>query len=448
MKLPSVKKVQGSILLKFVVIGFLLLLLMIPNSFIQSLINERQGFEAQTKYDVAQTWGSQQTIVGPLLSIPFTEERSQVVDGKTKVYKYSKMFHITPSMLDTDGKMSTTSLKKSIYDIWLYTTDLSLNGNFDTSNLTSKDLESIQWDQAILTLGVTDGHGIEGNITAEVSGTKVEFDPGSLVPSIIPRGVSAQLDLTSTESLTFDVQFSLRGSENIRFVPIASESRVELSSDWHSPGFIGVLSPSERDVRSDGFDVVWESGKFSKNNPDRWIDNAFTFTPSNQESFGVELVEPVNHYQKNFRSTKYAFLILSLTFLVFFFFEIGNGLRFHPVQYLLVGLSLTVFYLLLLSLTEQVGFNLAYGIAAVATLSSILMYTKAMFSSNKQFISLMMILIGLYTYIFVLLQLEAYALLAGSIGVFVILTTIMYLTRRMKYYNSTQDDFPSKPDLA
>lgn len=439
MKAPLLQRIQSSVFLKLIIIGFLLLILMIPNSLIQQLINERTGYESQIKYEVAQTWGSQQTLVGPLLSIPFTEKWRQVVDGKTKTHTSNKMFHVTPAMLDTEGLMTTTSLKKSIYDIWLYKTDFGLSGRFDASELTTQRLDEIHWSDAILTIGISDGHGIEGNITAQVNGDSIIFNPGSLVKSVIPDGVSALVDLQSEDEIEFNIEFSLRGSESLHFVPIASESTVTLASDWHSPGFVGVLSPSSREVRSDGFDVHWEAGKFSKNNPDSWVDNAFTFMMGLNESFGVDLVEPVNHYQKNFRTSKYAFLILSLTFLIFFFFEVGSGMRVHPVQYLLVGLSLMVFYLLLLSLTEQIGFNYAYWIAAIATLGSIMMYTKSLFTSSKQNWMFLGVLILLYTYIFVLLQLEAYALLAGSVGVFLILTVIMYLTRSIDYYQIGQD---------
>lgn len=440
MKIPFFKRPNISVLLKLAFIGFLLIILMIPNGMIQSLIYERSGYESEVKRDVAATWGNQQVLIGPLLTIPCTIRKSHVVDGETKTYTSTKYFHTTPSMLDVKSQMSTTSLKKSIYDIWLYTSEMTLAGEFTIDKIEVNDLETIHWDQAILTLGMSDAHGLEGNINATLNGTSIEFEPGSLVSSIFPRGVSASINLEKSKSYSFDINCKLRGSESLNFIPIAEESRVEINSDWHSPGFIGVLSPSHREVSNDGFNVVWESGKFSKDNPDNWFDTAFTFMDYNHGSFGVELVEPVNHYQKNTRSAKYSFLILSLTFLVFFFFEIGNGLKVHPIQYLLVGLSLTVFYLLLLSLTEHIGFDKSYIVAAIATLASIFMYTKSFFISIKQNIIFLLILVLLYSYIFVLLQLEAYALLAGSVGVFIILSVIMYLTRSIDYYQLGKRD--------
>ncbi len=436
MKTSFLKKPQTSLFLTLASIGLLLLLLMIPNGMIRNLIHERNGFEQQTKQEVANTWGSDQTLVGPILSIPYTIRKSHEVNGKTKSYLTLHHLHITPSILEVDGKMSTTALKKSIYDIWLYTTDLTMSGEIEIGEINIKDAETIKWDEATLTIGVNDGHGIEGNILAQVSGNAVEFNPGSLQQDIIAKGVSAKLNLAPTELITFDINFALRGSESLNFVPIASDNKVILTSDWHSPGFVGVLSPSHREVSTEGFEVIWEAGKFSKNNPDRWSDIAFNLNVSRGESFGVELVEPVNHYQKNIRSAKYAFLILSLTFLIFFFYELVNGTKVHPIQYLLIGLSLTVFYLLLLSLTEHIGFDKAYGIAALATISSIIMYTKSLFKQASKSVVFGLILLGLYSYIFVLLQLEAYALLAGSIGVFLILSTIMYLTRSINFYNT------------
>jgi len=434
MKIPFLKRPNVSILLKLFFIGFLLLILMIPNGMIQSLIYERSGYESEVKREVAATWGSQQVLVGPLLTIPCTIRNSHEVDGVTKTYTSTKYYHTTPKSLDVKSQMETHSLRKSIYDVWLYASDMHLTGEYAIDKIDVAKLETVHWDQAILTLGMSDAHGLEGNIDCTLDGNTVEFEPGSLVSNILPRGVSAEVDLKEGKTFAFDIKCKLRGSESLNFVPIAAESRVEINSDWHSPGFIGALSPSHREVSNDGFNVVWESGKFSKDNPDNWFDSAFKFMDYNNGSYGVELVEPVNHYQKNTRSAKYSFLILSLTFIVFFFFEIGNGLKVHPIQYLLVGLSLTVFYLLLLSLTEHIGFDKSYIVAAVATLSSIFMYTRSFFKNGRQSAIFLLILVLLYSYIFVLLQLEAYALLVGSIGVFLILSVIMYLTRSIDYY--------------
>ena len=440
MKLSFFKSPNVSILLKLAFVGFLLLILMIPNGMIKGLIYERSGYESEVKRDVAATWGNQQVLIGPLLTIPCTVRKSHVVNGETKTYTVTKHYHTIPSMLDVKSQMETTSLKKSIYDIWLFTSEMTFTGEFTMDRIEVSDLETVHWDQAILTLGMSDAHGLEGNINATLDGKSIEFEPGSLVSGVFPRGVSATINLEEGKSFAFSIACKLRGSESLNFIPIAEESRVEINSDWHSPGFIGVLSPSQREVSDAGFRVVWESGKFTKDNPDNWFDTAFTFMDYSHGSFGVELVEPVNHYQKNTRSAKYSFLILGLTFLVFFFFEVGNGLRVHPIQYLLVGLSLTVFYLLLLSLTEHIGFDKAYIVAAIATLASTVMYARSFFQSTKQSVIFLFILVLLYIYIFVLLQLEGYALLAGAIGVFIILCIVMYLTRSIDYYQLGEGD--------
>ncbi len=436
MNIPFFKRPNISILLKLAFIGLLLLILMIPNGMIRGLIFERSGYESEVKREVAATWGNHQVLLGPILTLPCTVSKSHIVNGETKTYTTTQYYHTTPTLLNMSSEMSTTSLKKSIYEVWLYTSEMSIGGSFTVDKIDLNGLETVHWNAAILTLGMSDAHGIEGKIDATLNGNLIEFEPGSLVKSILPRGVSATVDLRQGQQFDFEIKCTLRGSESLKFIPVAEESRVEISSDWHSPGFVGVLSPSRREVSDDGFNVVWESGKFSKENPDNWYDNAFSFMDYQQGSFGVELVEPVNHYQKNTRSAKYSFLILSLTFLIFFFFEIGNGLKVHPIQYLLVGLSLTVFYLLLLSLTEHIGFDKSYVVAAGATLSSLFMYTRAFFKSRKQHFIFLLILMLLYAYIFVLLQLEDFGLLAGAVGVFIILSVIMYLTRSIDYYHA------------
>ncbi len=434
------KSPQLSIFLKFALIGIILLLLMIPNAMIRGLITERSSFEHQTRMEVSQTWGSEQVMVGPVLSIPYTTEEEYISEGKKKVTIKDHLYHITPETLKIDGNMVTTSLQKSIYTIWLYTNDFELDGHFSLENIPEEIYTTADWSKATITLGISDSKGIEGNINAQINNTPIQFNPGSLQRAIIPRGVSADCPIEKVEDLSFHIDLTLRGSGGLHIVPISNSTTVTLNSDWHSPGFVGMLSPSYREVSNDGFQVIWDAGKFAKNNPDQWSDTAFAFTPSMQESFGVELIEPVNHYQKNTRSAKYAFLILSLTFLIFFFFELINSVKVHAIQYILVGLSLTVFYLLLLSFTEHVGFDFAYCIAALATLASILMYTYPVFKNKRKSMLLGLILVGLYLYIFVLLQLEAYALLVGSVGVFIILSSIMYMTRNINYYRKSNED--------
>jgi inner membrane protein len=232
------------------------------------------------------------------------------------------------------------------------------------------------------------------------------------------------------EAIPFYCRFGLNGSSYIQYIPIGRTTEVHLSGAWNDPGFTGNFSPVH--TTGDGFDATWHILPFNREIPDTWTDGgtaAYCDT-----CFGVSLVETVDHYQQTMRSAKYAILFIALTFVVFFFVETLTGKRIHPIQYLLVGMALILFYCLLLSLSEHLGFTPAYLIAAVATIGLIAFYGHSIFKRRAQTGILTAVLCLLYIFLYVVLRLEEIALLVGSAGLFAILAGVMYFSRKINWY--------------
>jgi inner membrane protein len=215
------------------------------------------------------------------------------------------------------------------------------------------------------------------------------------------------------------------------FMPLGKQTQASLEATWPSPSFDGNFLPESRQVRADGFEARWKVLDLNRNYPHLFLDNTYSFQGSD---FGVRFIQPANDYQKNTRTGKYALLVIGLTFLIFFFFEILRKTRIHPFQYLLVGLALVLFYMLVLSISEHLGFAGAYFIASAATIGLICGYGAFIMPPAKNALLLGVFLIAIYGFIYVVLQLEDYALLVGSLGLFAVLAAVMYLSRRVNWY--------------
>jgi inner membrane protein len=219
---------------------------------------------------------------------------------------------------------------------------------------------------------------------------------------------------------------------------VGKQTDIELNSDWPDPSFEGSFLPNIRNINEAGFSANWKVLNLNRSYPQQWIGNKYSIDES---SFGVKLLLPVDHYQKSLRSVKYAIMFIALTFLIFFFTEILNKKRIHPIQYLLVGLGLSIFYTLLVSLSEQISFNLAYLIASLSIIFLITAYSYSMLKNIKLTAIVAFVLIVLYVFLFTVIQLQDYSLLLGSVGLFLALATVMYLSRKVDWYsNITNND--------
>lgn len=428
-------KSQGfKISAKLITIAFIILILMIPKMMIMDVIFERKLTSQSAKNEVMNSWSNEQTIRGPILTVPYLE---RIYDNdnnhvKTIIHQY----HFLPQQLTIDGELFPKELTRNIYQSVVYESSILVEGDFVLPDLNKLDIpqEDFQWDKASLSLAISDLRGISKTVTLKWGEQAIPFMPGMDKKIIGTNGISLQLpDTAITEKkMPFSFTLNLKGSSSLSFAPLGEETKVKLRSNWNDPGFQGRFLPTNRSVTPEGFEADWTVLNYNRDFPQYWSDSSFNTKDSD---FGVTLVNMADHYQKNERSAKYAILIILLVFTSFFLNEVITKQRVHPFQYILVGFSILIFYLLLLAFSEHIGFNMAYLVAALSVTTMVLFYSRSFLSSwNNSFI-LSLILIIAFTFIFVLLQLESFALLVGSIGLFVLLGLIMYFTRKINWYS-------------
>jgi inner membrane protein len=425
---------RNSITIRIISIGFLILILLIPAFMVRDLIDERRYRSEEANMEVSSTWGNSQTLNGPIVSVPY---RKAYINDKKEVYTQIEYAHFLPSEIKVNGFVKPERRHRSIYDVVVYTADLTVDGTFESFSFKDWKIEEadILWDKAFISIGISDMRGITDNIMLKWNEEEYPFNPGIESSDILASGISTLIDLTGNRSQgtkKFSFHLGIRGSRDIYFVPLGRQNLIELRSDWGDPKFHGAFLPESHNITEKDFIANWKVLHLNRNYPQQWTGNQFNVTDS---EFGVSLIIPVDHYQKSTRSAKYAIMIIAFTFLVFFFVEVLNKTRIHPIQYLLVGLALIIFYTLLLALSEHISFNLAYLISSLATISLVVFYANSIFKKLSLSLFTALTLIVLYGFIFVILQLQDYALLMGSIGLFIVMAVIMYLSRKIDWYN-------------
>lgn len=429
---------KNNTLFKVGVIFVLVLVLLIPAAMISNVVREREQTQEQAIQEVSSKMGQAQTITGPYLVIPYSRfvKETSNREGTSRIVEITEFIHLMPQALRIDGQLLPEKLNRGIYEIVVYDAKLKVNGHFDAFNFSSLDIKGgkIHYDRAALVVGLNDLRGIEKQIELQWDDSVRLFNPGVVNQDLIVSGIHVPLILHPNDSSkhAFAFEIDLRGSQQLYFTPVGKITDVHLSSAWTNPKFNGLFLPDQRNVDASGFKAHWNILHLNRNFPQVWKGNAFQ---PNDSSFGIDLLLPVDNYQKSHRAIRYAILFIGFTFLVFFFMEVMNKLFIHPIQYLLVGVALVVFYTLLLSVSEHIAFNLSFLIAAAATLVLITAYVRAILGSNKLAFFLSGILTILYAFIFVIIQLQDYALLIGSLGIFIVLALVMYFSRKIDWYN-------------
>jgi inner membrane protein len=433
----SVEWIKQSITLKLFAIGFLMLLLLIPLEMVQDLIWERERLQNQVVNDISSTWAKGQLLYGPILSIPYDE--IAVVEnhlGENNEVKVRKTAHFLPEYLSIDGKLDSEKRHRGIYEVTVYSSQNKISGFFNQPDLSHwPGQKEVFWDQSTLSYGLSDLRGVQEIISIDWNSSNLSFNPGSELAPFLGNGVSVPVPLDISDSnkkYNFDISLELNGSGYLLVVPLGKETKVNLSGNWPDPKFSGAFLTDTSQVDATSFEAEWKILNLNRSFPQQ-----FTAIPENidQSAFGVELLIPVDEYQKNTRSAKYAILLISLTFIAFFFIQLLNKIRVHPIQYILVGLALCLFYLLLLSLSEHIGFYKAYLIAALAVILQITFYVKALLKSWKLSAWVFGIIGSLYAFIYIIIQEDEYSLLMGSIGLFLVLGLMMYLSRKVDWYS-------------
>lgn len=436
---PGRRRLRYPALIELVILAALAGGLMIALAMIRSVIEERAQRAGSVRAEIASSWGQNQTIGGPVLIVPF---RIRYLDAQGRPQVVINKARFLPERLVTRGAVLPELRHRGIFETVLYRADLKIEGVFQRPDFSGWEVapDDILWSEAVLTIGITDLRGLRGNPVLRWNDSAVPFSGGSADPRLWPAGLTAHVALPAPQSgverYPFAIDVRVNGSEAVSFLPLGGETIVELSSPWSAPSFGGAFLPESRAVNASGFTARWSISSLARSYPQKLRDgdeynNALPAIGAS--SFRVGLFAPVGGYQQTERSTKYGALFIVLTFLTFFLYELLSPVTLHPVQYFLVGGALCLFYLLLLSISEQTSFGFAYAIASVATIGLISAYASALLRSRVRVAGLTAVLGLLYGYLYVLLQLEDWALLMGSIGLFLILALVMYTTRKVDW---------------
>ena len=434
--LQGMKKWSGSPLSKLAITLFIGLLLLIPLAAIKDLMREREYRRDDAKTEVINQWGGWQHIAGPVLAIPVEEEYTEHYGDKTEVGIQRHYLYILPESLTMDGDIQSQVRQKGIFDIELYSGLFTVNGIFTkpVNPLWNMEQGKILWEDTRLILGLGDVKGLSQDVDLIWNDVPLKFQGGTSGTELFPVGISAAAPFSDTDSVSFTMEINLKGGGSINFFPLGGETSVSIQSDWVSPGFSGTFIPTNRELDDAGFSARWDIQALARNYPQFWIDNEVSWNDIYQSRFGVDFLTPIDGYFKSHRAIKYGLLFIFLPFITLFLFEIFASGKLHPFQYIMIGLTVCMFFLLLLTLSEHMAFAVAYLIAGLASAALISFYTGAVFHNLIKGAIMALIQITLYLYLYMALASEDYALLIGSLGLFAILGGIMLLTRKINWY--------------
>jgi inner membrane protein len=433
-------KIKNSLGVRVFVIGGISLLLLIPAMMIQGLITERQMTRNAAATEISSKWGARQNLSGPVLSVPFKAYYQTEKGEQITVVKYA---HFLPDDFSVQGVMTPEIRNRGIYEAVLYGADLQLKATFPASDFSGLNIPAgdIMWSDAFIAIGLSDMKGINDMVKIGWNNQEFVADPGIESNDIFESGVSVKIPLDpKRSSFDFSTRLNLNGSSSLMFLPIGKESNIRLASAWQNPSFTGNFLPDVREVSTDGFTAEWKILHLNRNYPQKWVGKCQQNIL--YSAFGVNLLLPVDQYQKTMRTAKYAIMFILLTFLSFFMIELLNNKVLHPFQYLLIGFALVLFYTLLLSLSEHLGFDKAYWLAGAGILILVTGYTKSVLGNKIQTLLIAGVLTVLYGYLYIILQLQDYALLMGSLGLFIILANVMFLTRRVDWFTILKPEQP------
>lgn len=375
---------------------------------------------------------------GPYISIPYdivTKKQGHYSDTTASYTIIKKWLYVLPESLNINGNLKPEERYRGLHDVVVYQSDIKLDGKFKKLDLRNFDIsiDNIHFDKAQLNIGISDLKGIEKQIRLKWNDSTEYFNSGLTSHDIAGSGISVPIDISLEDSTdySFALNLDLKGSQHVFFTPLGKTTDAKLSSSWQHPSFSGGYLPDSRSIRGEGFSAHWNILHLNRNYPQMWTNRDYEVASSR---FGTELLLAVDRYKKSDRVAKYSILFISLTFIVFFFVEILNKKYIHPIQYLLVGTALIVFYTLLISFSEHMLFDVAYLLSSVLTLLLISGYTLAILKSKQVSLLMFGILILLYGFIYSIISMQEYSLTIGSIGLFMILALVMYFSRKIDWY--------------
>lgn len=464
------EKISNSTVLKLFVIFFLSLILLIPLALISDLIEERKNREQEVSDGITLNWGKDQVISGPVLAIPYRETipLSAEKAEKSNLREELKWIFVLPKTSNIATDITPQHLSRGIYNAVVYNSNITLEGSFDKISLEKLEVphEQIDWKGSKLIFGIQDFKGLGKRPSLNWDGNELTFDPDFNNLKLFTQNLvcPVSLDPQKTDS-RFKIKLNLKGSKSLNFLPLGDQTNIQAKGNWANPSFTGAFLPSKRNTETSNFSASWEIPSFNRKLPQQWtgdacpiyqFDNnlsngnegneqkaAQTVTNTvasannlldNTDMITINFLPDINNYQKTTRVAKYGILVIILTFTSLLFTEVIKKKRIHIIQYILIGAAMILFYTLLLALSEHIGFNLAYLTASVATVMLIGSFIKSITKDQKSALLLSSILALFYLFIYILMQLRDYSLIAGTIGIFIILAILMRVSTKINWY--------------
>ncbi len=438
---------KTSITARMITVGFLVLILLIPLSYINSLIEERAYRQNDVVTEINQKWGHNVLVYGPILKLPYKRyTETKTYNEKTKTYfketqTHIKYAYIFPEQLNATVNVNSKTLKRGNFESAVFTTQMNFSGHYIPVDLSQKGIknEDLIWDKASIIIKTSNLKGIKSEVKIKLDTKTYNFETNfnqtkNTSLDVLESSFLKEAALLQSKPTDFKFQITFNGSRKIELIPIGKITTMQMASNWADPSFMGNYLPNDETkvITKEGFKADWKvlhiNRAFSQQHL-KSIPNLKQF------AFGTTFMVMVDEYQKSERSAKYGFLVIGLTFLVFFLIQTLSKINIHPFQYLMIGIALIMFYTLLVSISEHSNFLKAYLIAGASVIILITLYSKSILKTLKFPIFIGCALTALYAFIYVIIQLENYALLVGSIGLFLILATVMFVSRKIDWHN-------------
>jgi inner membrane protein len=427
---------------KLVVLAVLIGVTWLATMFVWGVLQDREYRQVEASQEVSEQWSRSQVVAGPVLTVPV--EKTAVTAQGERVTTQTTLT-LLPKSLSYESNIETQVLQRGVYEVPVYTTEVKGAGSFDLTDIDTDITDSmstrILWDKAVVSINVSDTRGISSQFDILFNEKQYPLLPSSEFTSLDRTGVHASVVVLPTQpNYEFSFTLPLKGSREIAFLPLGENTRAVVRSFWNAPSFTGEFLPEERSVTEEGFEASWNVASYGKNLPQYWLgETAVESGELLSKAFGVGLYQEVDFYTMVNRSVKYSILFISLTFLTFFLYEVLVGLRIHPMQYLLVGFAIALFYLLLLSFAELIGFMSAYILSTGAITLLLSAYSFSVLRAKKRAFSITALCVALYGYLYILLQLDELSLVFGSVLLFGVLATVMYITRNIDWYSLSKN---------
>jgi inner membrane protein len=435
---------------KLLVIGVLVVLLLIPIGMVSSLVGERVNMRQTAAARVAESWGGAQTTGGVLLAIPVDTTRVIVEHTAAKESQRTEVvrnvLYVLPDTLDVDATAEPDHRTVGLYRTPIYRARVQIRGAFVSRDfahlLAPKEGRDVRWTEARLLVLNSESRALRAVDDVEVANERLQVSADGYAGS---AGISTAVPVTAMNQATipFRMSLTLAGSSQLTFLPLARKADIALKSSWPHPKFEGAPAPLDPAISDAGFSAKWSVLEINRNFGQSWWDSEVR--PDQpvelalaQSGIGVTFYEPVDVYQRNYRAVHYAILLVGITFLTFFLWERLSGISIHGIQYLMVGLALALFYLLLLALSEHVSFDLAYGISAGALVALITIYLHGVLKRTSLALGAGGGLATLYAMLYWILRSEDYSLLMGALLLFGVLSILMIATRRVDWTSARE----------